>query len=567
MKYEHIEDLAYYMKQAKANGQNKPIVFLGAGASKTGNIPLANEIVEKIKTEFDTPKIKRLSEKDITYAKLMECLTPFERNSLLKSYIDNGKINVIHLYLAHLMKEDYIDYVLTVNFDNLMLRALSLYNIFPPTYDMAVLKDLTTTTFEKGSVVYLHGQHHGLWLLNTPEEMAKVNTVIPPILNKLADKRPWIFIGYSGEDPIFNHIINLGRFDNGLYWVQYKDTCPSDKVCDGLLRKENTNAYVIKDYDADSFMVTLANNLGLLQPEIINKPFSALYKQLDNINDINDESHFKHVKERLNISKLQVNEAINQFESGKIKKLKEIKSSTKFNLLKKSLLNLSFETEFGEDFVSVFNSLQLAIEKLDSNELDELRAILAQIFFKWAIAEPNIEESISKYGEAIKYDSSIPSYYALRGLQYQEVLKYQEAELDYSNAISLCPTDISYYGLRADLNKKKGNYEEALKDYNKIVEIRPKFGAGYSSRGFLLNKLDRTEEAISDYQKAYELGNGAYNLACGLALMNENSNALKYLEETLENREISIEHIEEDKNWDSFRNDSDFIALLDKYRN
>ncbi len=39
MKYEYIEDLAYYMKQAKENGQNKPIVFLGAGASKTGNIP------------------------------------------------------------------------------------------------------------------------------------------------------------------------------------------------------------------------------------------------------------------------------------------------------------------------------------------------------------------------------------------------------------------------------------------------------------------------------------------------------------------------------------------------
>ncbi|MBN1468967.1 MAG: SIR2 family protein [Fusobacteriaceae bacterium] len=409
MKYEHIEDLAYYMKQAKENGQNKPIVFLGAGASKTGNIPLANEIVEKIKNEYDTPKIKRLDEKDITYAKLMECLTPFERNTLLKSYIDNGKINVTHLYLANLMKEDYIDYVLTVNFDNLMLRALSLYNIFPPTYDMAVLKDFTTTTFEKGSVVYLHGQHHGLWLLNTQEEMAKVYKVIPPILNKLADKRPWIFIGYSGEDPIFNHILDLGRFDNGLYWVQYRDYCPSDKVCNNLLKKENTNAFVIKDYDADSFMVTLSNHLGLIQPEIIDKPFSVLYKQLHNINDINDEKYFKHVKERLEIAKLQVNDAINQFESGKVKTLKEIKSSTKLNLLKKKLLNLTFETDFDEEFVSVFNSLQLAIEKLDSHEFEELRVILAEIFFNWAMAETNIEESILKYSEAIKYDSSNPS--------------------------------------------------------------------------------------------------------------------------------------------------------------
>ena len=54
-----------------------------------------------------------------------------------------------------------------------MLRALSLFNEFPSTYDMAILKDLTTTKFKEKSVVFLHGQHHGLWLLNTNEEMEK----------------------------------------------------------------------------------------------------------------------------------------------------------------------------------------------------------------------------------------------------------------------------------------------------------------------------------------------------------------------------------------------------------
>lgn len=135
-----------------------------------------------------------------TYSKLMECLTHAERNNLLKRYIDNAKINVTHIYLAQLMKEDYIDYVLTVNFDNLMLRALALYNEFPPNYDMAIIKDLTTTTFKEKSVVYFHGQHHGLWLLNTENETKKV---IPPILNSIKD-RLWIIIGYSGSDPIFD---------------------------------------------------------------------------------------------------------------------------------------------------------------------------------------------------------------------------------------------------------------------------------------------------------------------------------------------------------------------------
>ena len=229
MNIANIEDLAYLLRQAKKEGLPQPIVFLGAGASKTGGVPLAHDIVKDILEIYkENPKVKALPEEAKSYSKLMECLTPFERNKLLKSYIDNAKINVTHIYLAQFMIEGYVDYVLTVNFDNLMLRALALFNNFPATYDMAILKDLTTTNFKEKSVVYLHGQHHGLWLLNTKEEMNKVNEVIPPILNSIKDRRPWIFIGYSGEDPIFEHILKLGRFDNGLYWVTYKDNNPNN---------------------------------------------------------------------------------------------------------------------------------------------------------------------------------------------------------------------------------------------------------------------------------------------------------------------------------------------------
>ncbi len=203
MKTSTIKELAFLIKQAKDENLPQPIIFLGAGASKTGGIPLAGEIVVDILKRYNNnPKISSIKDEDKTYPRLMECLTPFERNKLLKEYVDNAKINVTHIYLAQLLNQGFIDYVLTVNFDNLMLRALALFNDFPPTYDMAILKDLTTTSFKEKSVVYLHGQHHGLWLLNTEEEMSKVNNVIPPILNKIANQRPWIFIGYSGDDPI-----------------------------------------------------------------------------------------------------------------------------------------------------------------------------------------------------------------------------------------------------------------------------------------------------------------------------------------------------------------------------
>jgi len=257
MQNKTIEELAYLIK----NSEEKPIIFLGAGASESGEIPLSRGIVTDILKKYkDNPTVKK--DTDNSYTSLMNCLLANERNTLLKSYIDKAKINVTHIYLAQLIKNNFIDYVLTVNFDNLMLRALALYNIYPPTYDMAILKDFTTSTFHKKSVVYLHGQHHGLWLLNTKEEMNKVKDVIPPILNSIKD-RPWIFIGYSGNDPIFKHITNLGRFDKGLFWIGYKDNPVQEHIDKELLNKENTNSFYIKGYDSDTFMIKLNHELGL----------------------------------------------------------------------------------------------------------------------------------------------------------------------------------------------------------------------------------------------------------------------------------------------------------------
>ena len=80
------------------------IFFLGAGASKTGGIPLANEIISEINEKHqNNPSLKKLKEEEKTYANLMDALSPNERNKLLKGYINSAKINVAHIYLAQLM--------------------------------------------------------------------------------------------------------------------------------------------------------------------------------------------------------------------------------------------------------------------------------------------------------------------------------------------------------------------------------------------------------------------------------------------------------------------------------
>lgn len=535
MKTATIEELAYLMKEAANEKLPSPIFFLGAGASKTGGVPLASEIISDIIERYsNSPRIKSLTTEEQTYPKLMECLGPNGRNKLLKGYIDSSKINVTHIYLAQLMEHGYVDYVLTVNFDNLMLRALALFNEFPSAYDMAILKDLTTTTFKKKSVVYLHGQHHGLWLLNTEEEMAKVNEIIPPILHKISNQRPWVFIGYSGEDPIFDNIKNLGRFDNGLYWVTYKENKPVESVCRDLLEKPNTNAQLIQGYDADSFMLKLNVELKLPQPTIVDKPFSSLRDLLANIVDIDDQEHFEDVKQRLEISKEQVNKAIQQFEHGNIESSEIIQKSTRIDLLKKEIIDLIINEKFQQNTI---NAIAVKAKKINNTEINDL---LAGLYSNWGVdlwdlakiksgetADTLYQQAFEKFEMSVElkpdfyetfynWGTSLGWWAKIKSGEEVEIL-YQQAFEKFQKATDLKPDNYeafnnwgNYLGELAKTKSGKAAetlYQEAFEKFQKAIDINPGHHDSIYSWGTYLGEFAKTkscEEAETFYQLAIE---------------------------------------------------------------
>lgn len=90
-------------------------------------------------------------------------------------------------------------------------------------------------------------------------------------------------VGYSGEnDPVFDHLARVPRFDNKLYWVSYKDKDnePAEHVCQRLL-VDGKYAFYVKGFDADYFFVTLAQRLNSFPPDFISKPFSHLDSLLE----------------------------------------------------------------------------------------------------------------------------------------------------------------------------------------------------------------------------------------------------------------------------------------------
>lgn len=511
-----VKQMAHLLKEAKNEGLPQPIFFLGAGASASGNIPTAKDIIKIIQVKYlQNPFICEVDEDEVSYARLMRCLSASQRKTLLKELIDKAKINVTHIYLAQLLKEDYVDYILTVNFDNLMLRALALFNTFPPTYDLAILNDLTTSTIEKKSVVYLHGQHYGQWLLNTNLEMDRVRKTVNSIFRSITDRRPWVFIGYSGSDPIFEDIKNLGWFDNRLYWVGYKDEDLSDNVKD-FLKSRDPDAFYIKGYDADSFMLKLNNELGLKQPDILENPFTSLEKMLLQINDIDDDEHFKGVKTRLEIALKNVKQAVYKYEKSNlylyqtghdlkdnfgdasIKNIEENNKDLRIDSFRKNIVKLITSEDYDENIIV---SIEASANELNDKDIDKSLSLL---YLNWA---DHLSDSAR-----VKTGVEAENLYKNSFLKYQRALDKNPELHDalYNWANNLAALAESKSGKEAD-----DLFQESFIKYSKAFDNKPdnhKLLNNWGANLLLFAESKLGKEAEKFYKQAIEKFQESFNI-------------------------------------------------------
>jgi len=137
-------------------------------------------------------------------------LSVAERHDLISKYINKAKLNWAHLAIAQLLKEGYVDRVLTVNFDPLVMRACALVGVFPAVYDFAASQHFKPDFIARQSVFYLHGQHTGFVVLNTESEVERLSQHLGPVFSDSVQGRVWIVAGYSGEnDPVFDHLVKI----------------------------------------------------------------------------------------------------------------------------------------------------------------------------------------------------------------------------------------------------------------------------------------------------------------------------------------------------------------------
>lgn len=263
-----IENLVQTIRNAK----DPSVVLIGAGCSKSAGIPLASELIREVSQKFQAAYTSLPEADRQNYNKVMSELTIMERRNLLDHHIRAARINWAHLALAQLFATGKIDRVLTVNFDDLLVRACTMVGLFPAIYDLATADRFRPAHIAPRSVFYLNGQHTGFLTLNAENELKRHRKRLEEIVRDTGTKRTWVVIGYSGDaDPLLDVLAKQEVFEGGLYWVGY-DTTPSPNLRRKILTT-GKYAFYLGGQDADRFLTELAQRLDCFPPSLLNKPF------------------------------------------------------------------------------------------------------------------------------------------------------------------------------------------------------------------------------------------------------------------------------------------------------
>ncbi|WP_127130710.1 hypothetical protein [Pseudoflavitalea rhizosphaerae] len=305
MQIADINELVAVLKIQKSNNLGA-MIFLGAGASVTGNVPLADQLAQALlENDLYKPLLSNTPNKE--YGTLMGCLTPAMRKAFLKPYMENAQINETHLYASFLVESGYIDTVLTVNFDPLTYLPFQYTKTRPNIYDVTGHSGIVLGGIEYPAIVFLHGQHHGFWQMNTNQEMHATLRNTKEVLTSLLSTRTLIIIGYSGRDPIFQVLQEIPKFEHNLYWIGYNEFPPPIHIKDNLLNEEHRSVKFLPGFDSDSFFRTLCKELGVQLPSIFSNPQKFLLEKAKLLADHKNVESGQSLKEELlkSINKLQ----------------------------------------------------------------------------------------------------------------------------------------------------------------------------------------------------------------------------------------------------------------------
>lgn len=297
--------------------------------------------------------------------------------------------------------------------------------------------------------------------------------------------------------------------------------------------------------------------------------YNEIPSYIDQLLDIKKKAEEeKNPEKKLLLEQLEASEKEKKDLAKKLDKDKELAKELDKEKDKNKRIALFLEREANNRFLTGLKH-HIAKEYLEAIEeykaATELEPEYSEAYYNWGVAlmelaktksgneaEELYNEAIKKYKEAIKIEKDYQEAYNNWGFALMEVAKTKSG------------------------NEAETLFKEAFEKYNLATTYKEDFHLAYNNWGIALMDLAKTksgseaeklyQEAFKKYNLAIKYGGNSYNLACLYAIRNQKAEALKYLEQTLSRKEITIDFVEQDEDWKNLRNDPDFQHLLSRYK-
>lgn len=294
-----------------SNYSTKPILLLGAGASKKSGVPVSSEIVE-MATRWaycrdnglpeESPTVTRSDwypwlEQQPWYDREKELSDQYPDvvNHLLRPREDRKRffMKLIHPTvppsvgyerLADLLVDEWLDIILTTNFDQLISDVCRTRSQLHHVVEIKTPSDYVNLTVSPAdpTVVYLHGSVEHYSDKNLPNEVDHLDSELVRNIVPLLKARPLIVIGYRGAEPsIMRHLLggavgDTQRFKHGVFWCQLEQERSLHPLVEEFAQSIGDNFYLVGIKGFDEVMTALAEGVRSLE-----RPPSRRYTRKD----------------------------------------------------------------------------------------------------------------------------------------------------------------------------------------------------------------------------------------------------------------------------------------------
>lgn len=523
-----VRQLAYKIKDTK--GYPRFAFFLGAGASRQSGIITASEMVVDFKkrliaelcpdeVDTDERKYKWLTEQNwypkggTEYCKLFEKLEPKEygRRTYIQRIVGDNQPSFGYAVLANLLASNYINTIITTNFDDLIYSACSIYTgIRPIVYAYGLLAAEMRIAANQPKVLKLHGDYLYSMLKNTEDELKDQDPNMRTQVVQVLGEYGLVVIGYGGGDKSVMNILEEISPKNDLYWCIPEDS-EINKEVETLLDSKHGSLIRIKGFDE------MMNEIRMIVGFDVRKMFGSIRERQDFI----------------------------------IEQIQDFADKYSVDILAEIVEALQEENKLANE----------GAEK----RINDVRCLDLSTQARKARRDGDSVKAETLYRQVIDINPSYKRAHNDLGIILQDLKRYDEAKEAYRKETEVNKEDPHAYSNLMKLLRSQGKNAEALEIAEKALRRSATTFETFISLVGIHRSLGNTNEADMYAIEARKRlpPNAWYHLASLECLLGNKEMAIKNLERASEEDEdFDRPYAKKDPDFESIRNDPRFKVIV-----